>query len=443
MHGTKEKMNKKIKEVGPEDRPQSGEFPTVEVQNFLLSEYEIDNPPKIYCPSMWKSVHVDVDSYLTPCCVFINTEDKKTKITDLSDNESIESVLKGEFQEYRDLMQEGKWPTGCHQCKFAEDEGRASKRLQDMQWGNARDNEGNLLFLSPPTDVNLEYLQLKTGRLCNLECTICTPACSTSIATAKLKSGEITREQYNKLNQEIKWATDLDQLKKMNSEFFRIDIAGGEPLMNHTHFEWLDQLPEESKKRTQLLYNTNGTHRPTEEQIDIWSKFKGVWITFSIDSYEKKFEMLRVNAIWDEVYANMKWFADYVVKDRLKHQSEMGFTNTAIVMTIHKGNINDIFKLYEKTKDIGWVQTDYINYNYLYYPESMAVHNMSKELLERATDNFNKNIRTLPKGKMKQEARNLRDSMVTFLGDKKYTSERPLQKDHREQINLEDITTLG
>ena len=73
----------------------------------------------------------------------------------------------------------------------------------------------------------------------------------------------------------------------------------------------------------------------------------------------------------------------------------------------------------------------------------MAVHNMSKELLERATDNFNKNIRTLPKGKMKQEARNLRDSMVTFLGDKKYTSERPLQKDHREQINLEDITTLG
>ena len=32
--------------------------------------------PKIYCPSMWKSVHVDVDSYLTPCCMFIAQEDK-------------------------------------------------------------------------------------------------------------------------------------------------------------------------------------------------------------------------------------------------------------------------------------------------------------------------------------------------------------------------------
>ena len=426
-----------------DDRIESNPPLPPEVQDQLLSEYDIENPPKIYCPSMWKSVHVDVDSYLTPCCVFINTEDKKTKITDLSDNESIESVLKGEFQEYRDLMQEGKWPTGCHQCKFAEDEGRASKRLQDMQWGNARDRQGNLLFLEPPTVINLEYLQLKTGRLCNLECTICTPACSTSIATTKLKAGEITRRQYDILNKEIKWATDLDQLKKMNSEFFRIDIAGGEPLMNHTHFEWLDQLPEESKKRTQLLYNTNGTHRPTEEQIDIWSKFKGVWITFSIDSYEKKFEMLRVNAIWDEVYENMKWFADYVIRDRLKHQSDAGYTNTAIVMTIHKGNINDVFKLYEKTKDINWIQEDYINFNYLYYPESMAIHNMSKDLLQRTIDNFNKNIPLLPKGKLKQESRNVRNSMATFLGDKKYVSERPLMQDHREQINLEDITDLG
>ena len=98
-----------------DDRIESNPPLTPEVQDQLLSEYDIENPPKIYCPSMWKSVHVDVDSYLTPCCVFINTEDKKTKITDLSDNESIESVLKGEFQEYRDLMQEGKWPTGCHQ----------------------------------------------------------------------------------------------------------------------------------------------------------------------------------------------------------------------------------------------------------------------------------------------------------------------------------------
>ena len=76
-----------------DDRIESNPPLTPEVQDQLLSEYDIENPPKIYCPSMWKSVHVDVDSYLTPCCVFINAEDKKTKITDLSDNESIESVL--------------------------------------------------------------------------------------------------------------------------------------------------------------------------------------------------------------------------------------------------------------------------------------------------------------------------------------------------------------
>ena len=41
--------------------------------------------PKIYCPSMWKSVHVDVDGYLTPCCMFIHGADKKTRIEDIEE----------------------------------------------------------------------------------------------------------------------------------------------------------------------------------------------------------------------------------------------------------------------------------------------------------------------------------------------------------------------
>ena len=88
---------------------------------------------KIYCPSLWKSVHVDVDGYLTPCCMFIHGEDKKTRIEDIPEGDTIETVLLDEFQEYRDLLTEGKWPRGCNQCEFAEKEGRASKRVQDLR----------------------------------------------------------------------------------------------------------------------------------------------------------------------------------------------------------------------------------------------------------------------------------------------------------------------
>ena len=35
---------------------------------------------KLYCPSMWKSSHLDVDGFLTPCCVFFRDKDKKKRI---------------------------------------------------------------------------------------------------------------------------------------------------------------------------------------------------------------------------------------------------------------------------------------------------------------------------------------------------------------------------
>ena len=397
---------------------------------------------KLYCPSMWKSVHVDVDGYLTPCCMFIHSEDKKTRIEDIPKGETIRSVLIDEFAEWRSMLANGHWPRGCNQCEFAEKEGRASKRQQDMAWNTMKNHTGELATLTPPENVELEYLQLKTGRLCNLECTICTPTCSTSIAAAQLKSGDIDRERYDELQQEIEWASNLEELKKMNSAYYRIDIAGGEPLMNKTHFKWLEQLPDEQKAKTQLLYNTNGTHRPKDSEVEIWSKFKGVWITFSIDAAYKKFEVLRVNAKWDEVYENMKYCADEIVHGKLKHQAVNGYTNTAIVMTIHKGNILDIFDLYDATKDINWIQRDYINYNYLYYPESMAVHNMTKNMLKQAVSYFDGNLHRLPdNSKMQREAYNLRNSMHTFTQEEKVHKEehRATGLDAREQTNLEEI----
>ena len=262
------------------------------------------------------------------------------------------------------------------------------------------------------------------------------------VAAAQLKSGDIDRERYDELQQEIEWASNLEELKKMNSAYYRIDIAGGEPLMNKTHFKWLEQLPDEQKAKTQLLYNTNGTHRPKDSEVEIWSKFKGVWITFSIDAAYKKFEVLRVNAKWDEVYENMKYCADEIVHGKLKHQAVNGYTNTAIVMTIHKGNILDIFDLYDATKDINWIQRDYINYNYLYYPESMAVHNMTKNMLKQAVSYFDGNLHRLPdNSKMQREAYNLRNSMDTFTQEEKVHKEehRATGLDAREQTNLEEI----
>jgi radical SAM protein with 4Fe4S-binding SPASM domain len=376
---------------------------------------------KIYCPSMWKSAHVDTDGYITPCCLFIHKEDKKTRIVDVS---HAEKVLKEEFQEYRDQLSQGIWPSGCNQCKFAEEEGRASKRQQDM-WVI----DGGLMT-TIPEEVSLEYLQLKTGRLCNLRCTICTPACSTAISTELLRTGELDRETYDRFNQEIAWSYDIEQYKKLNpgkNGYFRIDIAGGEPLMNKTHFEWLDQIP--NPENTQLLYNTNGTQRPSREEIEIWKKFRGIWLSFSIDSYGEKFEKLRVGAKWDQVLDNLK----YCQEEIIAKEFDTNTSNCSIVMTVSKFNVRDAITLYQIIEQyVTFTHKEPLNFNYLYYPEHMACHNMSKRELEEVIAIYDEQIPLLLSGsKMKKQCIDLRNSLVSFLGDKTVDNPRPITTDHR------------
>jgi len=377
---------------------------------------------KIYCPSMWKSVHVDTDGYLTPCCLFIHREDKKSKLVNI---QHAETILQEEFQEYRDQLSNGIWPSGCNQCKFAEEEGRDSKRQQDMWMLH------NGTMQTPPEQVSLEYLQLKTGRLCNLRCTICTPACSTAISTELLRTGKLDRYTYDRLNKEIAWSYDLEQYKKLNpgdDGYFRIDIAGGEPLLNKTHFDWLDQIPNPEK--TILLYNTNGTQRPSRKEIDIWKKFRGIVLSFSIDSYGDKFEKLRVGAKWDQVLDNLK----YCQEEIIAKEFDLHTSNVSVVMTVSKMNVRDAITLYKILNQyVRFNNSNPLNFNYLYYPDNMACHNMSRGELEEVIGLYDAEIPSLPKeGKMRKQCVDLRNSLSSFLNGKEVENPRPMPKDHRE-----------
>ena len=56
--------------------------------------------PILFCPSMWKSVHIDTDGYLTPCCIHVHGDDKKTRIEDV---DHIETVLFNDHENWRQI----------------------------------------------------------------------------------------------------------------------------------------------------------------------------------------------------------------------------------------------------------------------------------------------------------------------------------------------------
>ena len=369
------------------------------------------NDKKIYCMSMWKSIHIDIDGYLTPCCLFVHKIDKQKNITEVA---NVESYLKTHHQKWRDQFNKGVWPDGCNQCKFAEEEGRESKRLQDVV-----DYEH---LNSELEEVSLEYLQIKTGRVCNLRCTICSPICSTTSAVHQLKNGTLSKEDYDKLELSSKWAEDINQYKKINSTngFFRIDIAGGEPLLNKTHFKWLDSL---SNKNLFLLYNTNGTIIPTEEEISIWEKFKGIRLTVSVDSYEEKFEKLRIGGTWIRLVKTFNF-----LKNMINTRFNIDTSNISIVLTLYKANVMDIIDLYEKLNEyLNADITESINFNYLYYPERKAIHNLSKEELTNVINSLESNLyRLRDNSRILYDTKTLISSMKTFLVDKKFSNPRPV-----------------
>jgi len=360
---------------------------------------------------MWKSIHIDIDGYLTPCCLFVHKIDKQKNITEVA---NVESYLKTHHQKWRDQFNKGVWPDGCNQCKFAEEEGRESKRLQDVV-----DYEH---LNSELEEVSLEYLQIKTGRVCNLRCTICSPICSTTSAVHQLKNGTLSKEDYDKLELSSKWAEDINQYKKINSTngFFRIDIAGGEPLLNKTHFKWLDSL---SNKNLFLLYNTNGTIIPTEEEISIWEKFKGIRLTVSVDSYEEKFEKLRIGGTWIRLVKTFNF-----LKNMINTRFNIDTSNISIVLTLYKANVMDIIDLYEKLNEyLNADITESINFNYLYYPERKAIHNLSKEELTNVINSLESNLyRLRDNSRILYDTKTLISSMKTFLVDKKFSNPRPV-----------------
>ena len=138
----------------------------------------------------------------------------------------------------------------------------------------------------------VRHLDVRNNNLCNLECTIC---CS----------------YYSS-----KWAQRLGEDKFVSTEFDidlkdvqHIYFAGGEPLINPTHWKVLDKI--ENPQNVSLQYNSN---LGVVKNIDkYWPRFKKVSVDASMDSVGQLGEYLRYGTKWDKWVQNIEYaskFAD-------------------------------------------------------------------------------------------------------------------------------------
>jgi organic radical activating enzyme len=105
-------------------------------------------------------------------------------------------------------------------------------------------------------------------------------------------------------------------LEEIKAQVCHIDLAyfaGGEPLITDEHYQILEEMIRTGRNREiTLRYNTNMSNFKYKKYdiLDLWSRFKRVEISASIDHYGSRAEYIRHGTDWAVVEANLKSIRD-------------------------------------------------------------------------------------------------------------------------------------
>lgn len=262
---------------------------------------------KTACGAVWGSISTDTMGRLRPCCT-INS----TTLTD-SKGEPYKIDKVGDLERfwYSDVMKdirkagmENIWHPLCFKCQQQEKGGSFSQR----------ELYKNLLpksLTSNSAIPNIRMLNLLLSNKCNMKCRMCSPKNSHLIGRESKAHGlqhiwgndVWGNDQTLMYNNPVSIDDEamIELVEAYHSTIEEIQFAGGEPFLSDTQFLVLKKLVDlgVSEKIT-VTYNTNGTI-PLDQYYDLWSKFKKVSISVSLEAIGDLANYIRYPTNWNTI----------------------------------------------------------------------------------------------------------------------------------------------
>lgn len=372
-----------------------------ENSNLALTELDFI-PSNTHCFYAFNNLSVSNQGEIKPCCLYkgkINGNGKFIQNSDLLEvyNSPYMISLRSQFIN-------NQRPSGCSTCWDIEDSGGVSMR-------QAAKYKFKELYYNVENNT-IKVLDLKMGNACNLSCRICNEESSSSIAKIKYNTGLITEKKFISLQQNNWTLNDtliegiIDKIKNVQ----HIDLYGGEPLMNKSHFKLLKKLIDLGlSKEISLEYSSNGSFY-SESFFKIWDYFKTVKISFSIDDIGERFELQRNGLQWSKLENNIKKFS-------LK-QSDKFIID--IFPTISIYNVLYLPELLEWSSNQNFSLSPILN-NFVNYPTYLSINNVTheaKQIILKKLKEHNNNIVSLDHIINMLENTQSKDTNVEFI---KYT----------------------
>ena len=255
-----------------------------------------------FCMLPYVHIYGTAGGDLVPCC-------EAQEIPLNNPNESaIETWNNENYKELRKSLANGERTERCEVCWHNEDSGIVSNRLQ---W-----EKDNWLEFADIIQVNDDYsvdnppiwIELKVSNFCNLKCIMCSTHSSYKRVADLDIIKKYTKDGYEtRLLRPTTLFESLSEWPELWDHVHTLQFTGGEPIINKEHYDLLDSIPTEIKKRIRLRYASNLSYIKFKKYdlVKIWSEFKHVNIKVSMDGVGEVYNYIRQDGDWDTVYENM------------------------------------------------------------------------------------------------------------------------------------------
>lgn len=244
---------------------------------------------KFICNAPFANIYFNIHGDAAPCWLgFINPDSYPQK--------SIKEIWKGErFNTFRKNIKNLTLEDTCGTC------------LENL-------NNGNYVSVLAKAYDHLgkprkypKMMELELDNTCNLECIMCNGFLSSSIR----------RNRDKKPKLEIPYNDEfVNQLNEFIPHLQELRLNGGEPFLSKIALSILNNAVS-MNRNLKIVIATNGT--VVNDEVKRLLEKGNFHINISIDSLQKEtYEAIRMNAVFEEMMDNFRYFLDYCRKKKTK-----------------------------------------------------------------------------------------------------------------------------
>jgi len=265
---------------------------------------------KNFCASPWYEVRIDVDGSVRYCHSSHQRFTKPTNFIQWFNNDS-------KLGQHRAQILTGDVLPSCELCQHQEQFGLPSARQKRNLQAAIHDQWFEDSFKQSPIQSRLNsvnvikpaFLHVSLGNVCNLACRMCNAFNSSKVSDQRKRLNMIPTDTPTLLD----WTTDDELWKSFlnlvedNKQLLSIHFMGGEPLIHHRFYEFVDWCISNDYTNFDLNFVTNCTGYD-QSLVDKLKKFNSVQIEVSVENFSTSNNYIRIGSDHQHVQSNIEQY---------------------------------------------------------------------------------------------------------------------------------------